>query len=249
MENLLLKTYSNLVECEKVLGKRLSFLIWQGIELVSKERRVYGWMAEVIFQGKVYYVMAALEGFESSVYPKDKSYLVEAAEIKSYENIGLKTETTPEVFPEYYLVLEKFGSLTNRWGQNTQEVLDQGLGLLRELQVPEDIYRAYALCFFVKREDRLGLLLSLDLRAYDAHSVVLAMEFRRLYLAYTPQDLKKTPLLSSIKGINEILAVDKILAYRAYRKKGDHTPEETTHYHSWLKLLAPYFNYKIKVKE
>ena len=250
MEKVLLNFHANLDSCEKALTQRLSFYSWQGIEIVSRERTVFGSLARVVFEGSVYYALEALEGFDVKVYPKDLPVLCEEKDESFYVYLGLEVKRLPSVFLEYYIMRSQLGSLKNNFGQSVQEFMDQGLEILRRLEVDELTLKAFCLSAFVKKEERLKQLLSLDLSSIDPRALVLAMEFRRLYLSFPMGVPSKVGLdleLSSMKEANEIVAAEKIVAYRGYRKMGGSQDEVILHYHVWLKRLAPFYNFKVKV--
>lgn len=249
MENIVLN--SSLFEAEENLNKTLSFLRWQGIEASSFKKSLWGYESVVVFNDQELIIFEAIDGYDlKKVLSLDSSFL----NFKGYKNetllksLGVETVEIPEVFKEYE-ILKNYSKL---FPFDICKKVDFSLGLLTDLGGQSIDKKAYCIFQFLKKEEIFLEFLNMDLSSVDSKAVAMAMESRRMYLDYRPgQDPRKIKYvdLSSLAGVNKILATEMISQYKNVLKSSKDSAEMRTFYKTWLRKLAPYYQFKVKIRE
>lgn len=249
MEKVLLN--SSLYEAEANLDKTLKRLRWQGLDLIDYKKHAWGHEAIVAFEDKELTLIEALDGYDLlKVIDPNALYL----DFDGYKNSALLKSLSLRTYklseePREYLFLRKHKMLLS---SSSFERVDEALGVLKDLEADAVDFKAFCVLQFLKKEETLKEFLDLNPQGLDPRALILAMEARSLYLSFrSHQDLEKIKYvsLSSLAGVNKIVSAEIISQYKQLLNSPKDTPEIRRFYKAWLRKLAPYYQFKIKLRE
>lgn len=250
MEKILLN--DSLFEAEKNFNMKVRHLKGRGAVVPSTQKLVWGYKAEVVVDQKEYVLVEVISGFTDKILEeiKSKDFLFfEESEFTDYlKSKEIKTHILPPPSGEYrYFQLHR-----SKIKFYQEEELDEGLDLLSSMEADEEAKKAFCLCFFLTKEEHLNNFLASDLSEVKQTSILLAMEFRRLYLEFLPSSNVKAikyVRLSSIADVNKMLTAYLMIQYKKVLSGNRDSEEMRIFYKTWLKKLAPYYQFKLKIRD